>query len=90
MRSNSFSPPAPAAGRTKALATVHVAPSGTTIRSRLWPLQVNVPVPRPAEFVTSMVPPLCVTPPEKVFAPVSVNVPLPCLTRPPLPTIEPE
>ena len=47
----------------------------------LLPAVVNVPVPRPAPTAIEISPALSVTPPEKVFAPLSARMPGPFLVR---------
>jgi hypothetical protein len=46
-------------------------------------VMVSKPVPKPALFPTRKMPALNVTPPVKVFAPLSVKVPAPLATNPP-------
>jgi hypothetical protein len=51
---------------------------------------VSVPVPNPALFPTRTVPDPIVTPPVKVFVPLSVKTPVPpCTNAPPAPLITP-
>jgi hypothetical protein len=54
------------------------------------PVIVTTPVPKPELFPTRTVPDPIVTPPENVFTPLNVKIPVPlCINDPPTPLITP-